>query len=109
VFEEFKGDRRVNPRPFPRIPYDEAMLKYGSDKPDLRNPLHIVDVSEVFRDSGSRVGSPPIQKRQCLSVSIIRHLAPRTHLPGSVPQVLMSIIPWAFPGGHACPELGTSG
>jgi aspartyl-tRNA synthetase len=52
VFEEFKGDRRVSPRPFPRIPYDEAMLKYGSDKPDLRNPLHIVDVSDVFRDSG---------------------------------------------------------
>jgi aspartyl-tRNA synthetase len=51
VFEEFKGDRRVSPMPFPRIPYDEAMLKYGSDKPDLRNPLIIADVSEVFRDS----------------------------------------------------------
>ena len=52
VFEEFKGDRKVSPRPFPRIPYDEAMLRYGSDKPDLRNPLKIVDVSEIFRDSG---------------------------------------------------------
>jgi len=38
--------------PFPRIAYDEAMLKYGSDKPDLRNPLEIADVTEIFRDSG---------------------------------------------------------
>src|SRR5438270_288449 len=52
VFEEFKGGRRVSPRPFPRIPYDEAVLKYGSDKPDLRNPLLIADVSDIFRDSG---------------------------------------------------------
>jgi aspartyl-tRNA synthetase len=51
VFDEFKGDRRVSPMPFPRIAYDEALLKYGSDKPDLRNPLVIADVSEVFRDS----------------------------------------------------------
>jgi aspartyl-tRNA synthetase len=51
VFEEFKGDRRVSPRPFPRIPFDEAMLKYGSDKPDLRNPLAITDVSDIFHGS----------------------------------------------------------
>ena len=49
VFEEF-SDWSV-PRPFPRIPYAEAMLKYGSDKPDLRNPLEICDVSDVFEDS----------------------------------------------------------
>jgi len=52
VFDEFKGDRRLSPMPFPRIAYDEAMLKYGSDKPDLRNPLEIADVTEIFRDSG---------------------------------------------------------
>jgi aspartyl-tRNA synthetase len=46
VFEEFT-DWRV-PHPFPRIPFAEAMLKYGSDKPDLRNPLEICDVSDVF-------------------------------------------------------------
>jgi len=38
----------VSPFPFVRIPYDEAMLKYGSDKPDLRNPLIITDVTSVF-------------------------------------------------------------
>jgi aspartyl-tRNA synthetase len=49
VFEEFT-DWAV-PHPFPRIPFAEAMLKYGSDKPDLRNPLEICDVSDVFEGS----------------------------------------------------------
>ncbi len=52
VFEEFADftgtAKPVSPPPFPRIPYDEAMLLYGSDKPDLRNPLVICDVTEVF-------------------------------------------------------------
>lgn len=48
VFEEFGGDRTVSPMPFRHIPFDEAMLTYGSDKPDLRNQLVIVDVTEVF-------------------------------------------------------------
>jgi aspartyl-tRNA synthetase len=47
TFEEFAEGKPVTPV-FPRIPYAEAMLKYGSDKPDLRNPLVISDVSEVF-------------------------------------------------------------
>ena len=52
VFEEFANGRQVSPAPFPRIPYREAMLKYGSDKPDLRNPLIITDVTEFFTKSG---------------------------------------------------------
>ncbi|MBL8697391.1 MAG: aspartate--tRNA ligase [Alphaproteobacteria bacterium] len=51
VFEEFSRGRTVTKAPFPRIPYDEAMLKYGVDKPDLRNPLVIADVGEVFAGS----------------------------------------------------------
>ncbi len=51
VFNEFGGGRSVTPPPFPRIPYDEAMAVYGSDKPDLRNPLRISDASAVFRGS----------------------------------------------------------
>ena len=48
VFEEFADGKPVTPSPWPRIPYAESMRKYGSDKPDLRNPLVIVDVTEVF-------------------------------------------------------------
>jgi aspartyl-tRNA synthetase len=51
LFEEFAKGRKVTKAPFPRIPFEESMLKYGSDKPDLRNPLEICDVTEVFRGS----------------------------------------------------------
>ena len=50
VFEEF-GNRPASSRPFPRIAYRDALLKYGTDKPDLRNPLIIADVTEAFRGS----------------------------------------------------------
>ncbi|MEL7737851.1 aspartate--tRNA ligase [Citromicrobium bathyomarinum] len=53
VFEEFSGGKTVTPAgEFPRIPYAEAMLKYGSDKPDLRNPIIITDVTHHFEKSG---------------------------------------------------------
>ncbi|QDO99270.1 aspartate--tRNA ligase [Ferrovibrio terrae] len=52
VFQEFANGRDCGPAEFPRIPYRESMLKYGSDKPDLRNPIILADVTEVFRGSG---------------------------------------------------------
>ncbi len=52
VFEEFSAGRPVTPPPFPRIPYETALLEYGSDKPDLRNPLRITDVTAHFAGSG---------------------------------------------------------
>ena len=50
VFSKFTTKDYTKP-PFPRIPYREAMEKYGSDKPDLRNPLHMIDVTDFFRGS----------------------------------------------------------
>jgi aspartyl-tRNA synthetase len=60
VFDEFKSfnresPRKVTPFPFPRIPYAEAILTYGTDKPDLRNPLRIYDVGDVFAGSEFKV------------------------------------------------------
>ena len=52
VFEQFANGRSVSAAPFPRIPYRESMLRYGSDKPDLRNPIVISDVSQHFEGSG---------------------------------------------------------
>ncbi|RAJ66616.1 aspartyl-tRNA synthetase [Streptomyces sp. Amel2xB2] len=51
LFQEL-GDGRECTSPFPRVPYREAMLRYGTDKPDLRAQLELVDVSDVFEDSG---------------------------------------------------------
>jgi aspartyl-tRNA synthetase len=50
VFEEFSGGKAVTPK-FPLIPYKDAMLKYGTDKPDLRNPLVIADVTDEFNEA----------------------------------------------------------
>lgn len=51
LFKEF-GNKKVTDYPFPRIPYRQAMLEYGSDKPDLRNPIKISDAGSVFAGSG---------------------------------------------------------
>lgn len=52
IFKEFANGKTVDEAPFRRIPFAEAMLKYGSDKPDLRNPLEIVDATPFFNNSG---------------------------------------------------------
>jgi len=54
VFEEFADGKPVTQK-FPRIPYGEAIAKYGSDKPDLRNPIEMADVSDIFRGSGFKI------------------------------------------------------
>jgi len=60
VFVEFAEGAAVTSPLFPRIPFNEAMAKYGSDKPDLRNPLVIADVTEVFRGSSFSAFATPI-------------------------------------------------
>ncbi|SDZ73703.1 aspartate--tRNA ligase [Rubrimonas cliftonensis] len=61
VFEEFGGGKPVTQK-FPRIPYAEAMLKYGSDKPDLRNPIEMQVVSEHFAGSGFKIFAGIVEK-----------------------------------------------
>jgi aspartyl-tRNA synthetase len=61
VFEEFAGARKVTPLPYPRISYRDSMLRYGNDKPDLRNPLVIADVTEPFRGSGFGIFAKAIE------------------------------------------------
>jgi aspartyl-tRNA synthetase len=75
VFQEFANGRSVTAAgDFPRIPYKEALLKYGSDKPDLRNPLLISDVGEHFKGSGFGLFAGLVEKG-----AVVRAIpAPRT-------------------------------
>lgn len=61
IFEEFSNNKKVT-KNWPLIPYDEAISKYGSDKPDLRNPLEIMNLTDAFRGSGFKVFSEMINK-----------------------------------------------
>jgi len=61
IFTKF-SDKTVSGYPFKRIKYDEAMMKYGSDKPDLRNPIIISDVTEIFADSDFTIFKENIKK-----------------------------------------------
>ena len=62
IFEEFADGRSVSPAPFPRIPYAESMLKYGSDKPDLRNPIVMADVTDVWKGTDFKIFAGAIDK-----------------------------------------------
>jgi aspartyl-tRNA synthetase len=55
TFTTIRPDRKTNDFPFPKITYKDSMLKYGIDKPDLRNPIEIAEVSEVFAGSDFKV------------------------------------------------------
>ena len=61
VFNEF-SEREMDAAPFTRIPYRESMVKYATDKPDLRNPIEMLDVTEVFKNSGFNAFRIPIEK-----------------------------------------------
>ncbi len=61
TFAEF-SNRPITPAPWPRIPYRESMMKYGSDKPDLRIPLEYVCLNDLFRDSGFKAFASTVAK-----------------------------------------------
>jgi len=71
VFEEFADGRTVTDTPFPEIPYRESMMKYGSDKPDLRNPIEMQDVTDHFRGSGFKVFAGMVEKNDDIRVYAI--------------------------------------
>jgi aspartyl-tRNA synthetase len=71
VFEEFANGRRVSPAPFRHIAYADAMLRYASDKPDLRNPIEISDATETFRGSGFRIFAGMINSDPAVRVRAI--------------------------------------
>lgn len=71
VFEEFGNGRKVTATPFPRIAYADAMSKYGTDKPDLRNPIEMSDVTDTFRGSGFKIFAGMIEKNDKVRVYAI--------------------------------------
>ena len=74
TFTKF-SDKKVAAYPFPRIPYKEAMIKYGTDKPDLRNPLFIIDVTEFFQ----RCTFKPFHDRTVRAIKIKGHQSKGFH------------------------------
>ena len=65
IFTHF-SNKKVSPLPFKRIPYKESMLKYGTDKPDLRNPLEIIDITEYLKDTTFK----PFQKSTIRAIKV---------------------------------------
>ncbi len=68
VFDSFGGGKAVTVPPFPRISYADAMQKYGSDKPDLRNPLEMSDATDIFRGSDFKIFAGMIEKDENVRV-----------------------------------------
>ncbi|MFD1611861.1 aspartate--tRNA ligase [Sphingomonas tabacisoli] len=95
VFEEFANGRQVSAAPFPRIPYREAMLKYGSDKPDLRNPIVITDVSKHFEGSGFGLFARLVE-----GGNVVRAI-PAPNTAGHSRKFFDDMNDWARSEGHA--------
>lgn len=74
TFKKFSNKKIVS-YPFPRIPYKESMLKYGTDKPDLRNPLYIIDLSEFF----NKCTFKPFINRTVRAIKVNKHLSKGFH------------------------------
>ena len=74
TFKEF-SDKEISSAPFRRITYKEAMLKYGSDKPDLRNPLFIIDLSEFF----NKCTFKPFINRTVRAIKVTGHMSKGFH------------------------------
>ena len=76
MFEEFSGGKPVTAK-FPHIPYAAALRAYGTDKPDLRNPIKMQDVSEIFRGSSFKVFARILEADPKATSALIAVLASR--------------------------------
>ena len=74
TFQEF-SDKKIAQYPFPRISYQEAMIKYGTDKPDLRNPLTIIDLSDFFQKCTFK----PFIDKTVRAIKVKKHLSKGFH------------------------------
>ncbi len=75
VFGTFAQQRSMDKPPYLRIPYREAMARYGSDKPDLRNPLEMIDVSDIFQDTAFKAFGSVLQKGGTVRAIVVRGIA----------------------------------
>ena len=74
TFSKFSS-KKIAKYPFPRIAYKESILKYGTDKPDLRNPLYIIDLSEFFKQCTFK----PFINRTVRAIKVNKHLSKGFH------------------------------
>src|SRR5215468_6180746 len=98
VFEEFGNGRNVTPLPFPRITYSDAMRQYGTDKPDLRNPIEMSDAADVFRGSGFAIFAGALEQG-----SVVRAI-PAPHAAARPRSFFDKLNDWAR--GEGAPGLG---
>lgn len=75
IFNEFANGKKVDQAPFVHIPFREAMAKYGSDKPDLRNPLILQDATEFFGDSGFGVYDNLVKEGKTVKAMVVSGIA----------------------------------
>ncbi len=75
IFNEFANGKKVDQAPFVHIPFREAMAKYGSDKPDLRNPLILQDAAEFFGDSGFGVYDNLVKEGKTVKAMVVSGIA----------------------------------
>lgn len=106
VFKKFSNGKKVDNFPFVRIPFKESMLKYGTDKPDLRNPLIIQDATEIFVDSGFGIYDEKVKAGEKARVIFVPGIAEK---PRSFFDKLDAYAKEAGMGGMAYVAFSTGG
>ena len=106
VFGEFSNGKKVDQPPYRRIPYRESMIKYGSDKPDLRNPLEIMDATSFFHNSGFGVYDSKVESGEQVRAIVVKGIADK---PRSFFDKLDAYAKEADMGGMAYIALSSNG